>query len=102
MNDAALEAHYRAYIDCLNTRRLDRLDTFVHDELTYNGEPMTRAGYRALLEDDIAAIPDLVFDIDLLVVSGERVACRLEFDCTPEREWRGLGPSGRSIAFTEP
>jgi predicted ester cyclase len=101
MTDAELATHYRSYLDCLNTRRLDGLDAFVQDELTYNGNPMTRADYRALLEDDIAAIPDLVFDVGLLVVGGEQVACRLEFHCTPEREWRGLRPSGRSIAFAE-
>jgi predicted ester cyclase len=29
------------------------------------------------------------------------VACRLQFRCTPAREWRGLRPNGRSIAFAE-
>jgi predicted ester cyclase len=101
MTDAELEAHYRSYLDCLNTRLLGRLDAFVHDELTYNGNPMTRADYRALLEDDIAAIPDLSFDVDLLVVGGEQVACRLKFHCRPEREWRGLRPTGQRIAFAE-
>src|SRR5687768_17330272 len=101
MTAAELETHYRSYLDCLKTRRLDELDAFVQDDLTFNGNPMTRADYRALLEDDIAAIPDLVFGVDLLVVGGEQVACRLRFHCTPEREWRGLRPNGKSITFAE-
>ena len=101
MTAAELEAHYRSYLDCLNSRRLDDLDAFVHDELTYNGTPLTRAGYRALLEDDIAAIPDLFFGVDLLIAGRDQVACRIGFHCTPEREWRGLRPNGKPIAFAE-
>lgn len=50
MIEAELEAHYLRYISCLNDRRLEGLDEFVHEELTYNGEPETRADYRASLE----------------------------------------------------
>jgi hypothetical protein len=40
-----LESRYRAYLAALNERRLDDLVEHVHDELTYNGEPMTRRQY---------------------------------------------------------
>ena len=98
MTEVELEDHYRRYISCLNNRRLDELDEFVHEELTYNGEPETRTDYRAR---SVAAIPDLYFDVQLLVVGGDQVGCRLFFNCTPQSEWLGLQPNGKSISFAE-
>jgi hypothetical protein len=57
MTEAEFEAHYRRYISYLNNRRLDELDEFLYEELTYNGEPETRADYRARIAGDVAAIP---------------------------------------------
>jgi predicted ester cyclase len=101
MNDAALENHYRDYLRALNERRFDDLAGFVHDELTYNDEPMTRREYQDLIAADVAAVPDLTYVAGLLVVSGEQVACRLTFDCTPVAEFQGVAPTGRRIAFAE-
>ena len=78
-----LEARYHAYLAVLNERRLDDLVHFVHERLTYNDEEITGRGYRDMIAADIAAVPDLVFDPHLVVVSGDRVACRLVFRCTP-------------------
>jgi len=101
MTEAELEAHYRRYIGYLNDRRLDELDEFLHEELTYNGQPETRADYRERIAGDLAAIPDLYFDVQLIVVGGEQIACRLFFNCTPQSEWLGLRPNGGSISFAE-
>jgi predicted ester cyclase len=101
MTTAELEQRYRAYLAALNERRFEDLDQFVHDRLTYNDEPMTRRQYRDLIADDVAAVPDLVFDVGMLVVADYEVACRLMFDCTPEHEFLGFSPNGQRIAFTE-
>ena len=95
------EAHYRRYISYLNDRRVDELGEFVHEALTYNGEAMTRLDYQNLIARDIAAIPDLHFDVQLLVVDGDKIACRLSFECTPQREFLGFQPNGKSISFAE-
>ena len=83
MTDTELETRYRQYIRCLNERRLDELDHYVHDELRYNGLPETRAAYRNWLVEDIAAIPDLFFEVELLVTHDHQVGCRIFFRCTP-------------------
>ncbi len=101
MTEAEFEAHYRRYISYLNDRRLDELDEFLHEELTYNGEPETRADYRERIAGDVAAIPDLYFDVHLIVVCGDQIACRLFYNCTPQSEWLGLQPNGESISFAE-
>ena len=96
-----LEARYRAYLDALNERRLDDLVPFVQDELSYNGETMTRCQYQDLIAADITAIPDLFFDAQIVVASGDQVACRLVFDCTPQHEFLGFSPNGERLCFAE-
>jgi steroid delta-isomerase-like uncharacterized protein len=96
-----LEAVYRSYLAALNERRFDDLTEFVHDELTYNGSPLTRADYRDLLAADADAIPDLYYDARIVVASGDRVACRLLFECTPRRPFLGFTPNGKRLTFAE-
>jgi hypothetical protein len=57
LTNADLETRYRAYLDALNERRLDDLVHYVQDELSYNGETMTRRQYQDLIAADITAIP---------------------------------------------
>jgi predicted ester cyclase len=96
-----LEQVYRAYISALNDRRLDDLDTFVHDELVYNDKTITRQQYTRMIADAVHNIPDLYFDIDLCVAGDDLVACRLWFNCTPEHEFAGITPTGRRVRFAE-
>ena len=62
---------------------------------------MTRREYQELIAGDIAAIPDLVFDAHLVVASGDRVACRLVFDCTPQHDFLGFTANGERLVFAE-
>ena len=101
MMNADLEARYRTYLAALNERRLDDLVDYVQDELSYNGEAMTRRQYQDLIAADIAAIPDLSYDAHIIVVSGDQVACRLVFDCTPQHEFLGFSPNGERVCFAE-
>jgi predicted ester cyclase len=101
MTNADLETRYRAYLDALNGRRLDDLVHYVQDKLSYNGETMTRRQYQDMIAADITAIPDLVFDAQIVVVDGDQVACRLVFDCTPQHEFLGFSPNGTRVRFAE-
>ena len=101
MTEPELEALYHRYIDCLNERRFGELGEFVHERLTYNGESMTAIDYGNLIARHAAAIPDLHFHVKLLVADGSQVACRLVFNCTPQSEFLGLQPNGRTILFAE-
>jgi predicted ester cyclase len=96
-----LESVYRSYLAALNERRLDDLPGFVHDELTYNGAPMSRVQYRDLLATDIEAVPDLFYDAQIVVATDDRVACRLFFSCTPQRDFLGFTPNGKRLTFAE-
>lgn len=92
---------YRAYIACLNRQDWPKLDQFIHDEAHHNGRAMGVSGYREMLEKDFLEIPDLHFEIGLLIVEPNYVAARLQFNCTPVGNFLGLRVNGRKVAFTE-
>ncbi len=101
MEEGDLPGVYRDYLACLNNRQWDELGRFVADGVWYNGGRLGLKGYRAMLEADVDAIPDLRFTPEILISDGDVVACRLFFRCTPQREFLGFEPTGTQISFPE-
>ncbi|SNY96880.1 ester cyclase [Halomonas sp. hl-4] len=101
MNKRDLEATYRDYITCLNKQDWTNLGQFVHDDVHHNGKPLGLDGYRAMLEADYEQIPDLYFNIQLLIADPPHIACRLRFDVTPKGNFMGLPVNGRKVTFCE-
>ena len=101
MNKTELSDVYRDYIACLNKQDWPKLEQFVHDEVYYSGQRVGLSGYREMLERYFYEIPDLYFDIQLLICDPPYIASRLRFDCTPKGKFLGLDVSGRRISFTE-
>lgn len=101
MTSAELAKRYRDYVDCLNRQDWANLGNFVDAAVQHNGKALGFEGYRDMLEGDYRAIPDLRFNIDLLVAEPPHVACRLLFDCTPAGELFGLPVNGRRVRFAE-
>lgn len=96
-----LAAIYREYINCINKRDWKNLGLFVHHEVHHNGRYLGLEGYQAMLEQDYEQIPDLHFNIALLVAGQNDVACRLLFNVTPRAEFLELPVNGRKITFCE-
>jgi len=92
---------YRDYIACLNKQDWLKLEKFVHDDVYYNGRRIGISGYREMLERDFHEIPDLYFDVQLLISDPPHIASRLGFDCTPKGKFLGLHVSGKRVSFTE-
>ncbi|MGQ4274488.1 ester cyclase [Terrihabitans sp. B22-R8] len=101
MNALDLTKLYRDYIACLNRQIWDHLGRFVHGEVHHNGRPLGLAGYREMLEGNYRDIPDLSFNIELLVAEPPHVAARLMFDCTPKGTFLDLPVNGRKVRFAE-
>jgi len=101
MTPAELTDIYRDYLACLNRQDWPALGKFVHDEVVHNSQSFGLTGYRAMLERDFREIPDLRFDIELLISEPPRVAARLKFDCTPAGTFLGLAVNGRRVSFCE-
>jgi predicted ester cyclase len=92
---------YRNYIACLNRQDWPRLAQFVDDDVIRNGRRIGLSGYRDMLRRDFDDIPDLRFDIAMLVSDPPHVAARLSFDCAPRGMFLGLDVGGRRVSFTE-
>ena len=92
---------YRNYIACLNKQDWPKLEQFVHNEVYRNGQRIGILGYREMLEKDFDDIPDLYFDVQLLICDPPYIASRLKFDCTPRGTFLGLGVNGKRVSFTE-
>ena len=92
---------YRAYIACLNKQDWPQLGLFVHADASHNGKRFGLAGYRGMLERDFDEIPDLHFNIQLLVADPPFIASRLAFACTPKGTFLGLPVNGRTVSFAE-
>ncbi|GMO19065.1 ester cyclase [Bradyrhizobium sp. TM233] len=96
-----LAAIYHAYIACLNRQDWPALGQFVHDDVAHSARPLGLSGYRAMLEQDFREIPDLRFDIEMLLSDPPRIAARLRFDCAPVGTFLGLAVNGKRISFCE-
>ena len=101
MTNDELANIYRQYIACLNRQDWSKLGRFVHDDVSHNDRRIGLSGYRAMLERDYEEIPDLRFNIELLVAEPPYVASRLAFDCTPKGEFLGLQVNGKKVSFAE-
>jgi len=101
MTRAELCDVYRGYIACLNKQDWPNLGKFVHEDVHYNGKRIGLSGYREMLEGDFRAIPDLYFDIQLLMSEPPRIASRLRFDCTPKGMLFDLPVNGKKVQFAE-
>jgi predicted ester cyclase len=97
MSKGDLLAVYHDYLECLNERQWPRLGEFVADVLSYNGKRMSLGDYRAMLEADTYAIPDLQFRPEVLLANDQVVACRLFFRCTPRHPFLGFEPTGGRV-----
>ena len=101
MTKADIADLYRGYIACLNQQDWPNLQHFVADDARHNGRRIGLSGYRKMLERDFNEIPDLHFNIELLVADPPYIASRLAFDCTPRGKFLGLAVDGRKVSFAE-
>lgn len=101
MDKTDLQQIYRGYIACLNRQDWPLLGQFVADDVMYNDKRIGLPGYRDMLEKDFHEVPDLYFEIQLLVSEPPVIASRLRFDCTPRRTFLGLPVDGKKVSFTE-
>ncbi|MDR2394020.1 MAG: ester cyclase [Treponema sp.] len=101
MSKANLSDVYRSYIACLNQQDWSKLEQFVDNNVYYNNKQIGLSGYREMLERDFYEIPDLHFNIELLVSDRPYIASRLVFDCSPKEKFFGLDIKGKRVSFCE-
>ena len=92
--------YYSRYIDCLNSKRLERLEEFVNKKLI-NKKAIELKDYQEMLAQNFRDIPDLYFKIDLIVAGDNEVGSRLLFHCTPSGRFMDIPVNGRKVLFSE-
>ena len=101
MTQIALAKIYRDYIACLNRQDWPKLGQFVDDEAIHNGRQIGLSGYLEMLERDFSEIPDLHFNVRMLISEPPYIASRIGFDCAPKGRFLGLDINGRRVSFAE-
>ena len=101
MPDINLREFYERYIAALNARDFDVMGEFIQDEVTLNGEPGSRNDVLAVQKADVAAVPDLHWELQNLIIDGDRLAAQLINTGTPVKEWLGTTPTGASFEIVE-
>ena len=101
MPNANLHDFLERYVATLNTHEFRRLTEFMHDDLTVNGQPMTRDQVIAGLEGHIDAVPDLVWRVTASAIEGERMAACFLNKGTPAKTWFGSKPTGSPVEYSE-
>jgi steroid delta-isomerase-like uncharacterized protein len=101
MSEADLKSWYLQYVAALDGRRLDRMDQFIADEVVLNGHPGTRSDVVADMRSILDAVPDMHWEVQELLLDRDRIAVRAVNTGTPEKEWLGVPPTGRSFEIVE-
>lgn len=100
MNET-LTKRYLRYIECLNSQDWENLGLYVDEDVAYNGGRVGLEAYRQAREGEFRDIPDLHFNVQILVADERMVASRLNFEISPTGEFLGLPVNGRRISFSE-
>jgi predicted ester cyclase len=101
MSNPNLREFYDRYIAALNARDFDVMDQYIHDEVTLNGRPATRADILAVLRDEVASVPDLHWVLTNLIVDADRLGAQLINTGTPAKRFVGVDPTGASFEVVE-
>ncbi|MBB3675949.1 ester cyclase [Modestobacter versicolor] len=101
MADFDIHAFYTDYIAALNDRRFEDMDEFVADEVTLNGQRGTRSAVVADQRGIVDAVPDFHWEVQEILVDGDRAGVRLVNTGTPVKEWHGAPASGASFRIVE-
>jgi len=93
----------RYYEEVLNNRQLQALDELVDPNfLSYlpDGTGIGSEIYRQTIIGTLAAIPDLRVTIEDQIAEDDKVMTRWKAEGTPQVEFAGIKPNGKSITVT--
>jgi len=98
--EALVHAHMesevqRRFDETLSTFREPRYEIVPTGDVYAGAEPV-----RAMLEETLAGFPDFHFEKTRLYHADDAVFVETEFRGTHRGSWRGLPPTGRSVAYS--
>jgi predicted ester cyclase len=73
----------------------------VDEDVVHNGRGLGLSGYHEMLERDFDEIPDLYFNVQILISDPPYLESRIGFDCKPKGAFLGLHVNGKKVSFAE-
>jgi predicted ester cyclase len=67
----------------------------------FNGQSVTREALKQALAGRRLAFPDIQVTVDDQVAEGERVSTRRTWRATHKGAYRGVGPTGKPVTWTQ-
>jgi predicted ester cyclase len=86
------------YEECINTRNLDQLETFIAPDFTGARGERGPLEFRATIEAVLVGFPGVRFEIRDLFGEGDKVAIRWTFRAIHEGMFVGLSPSYADVS----
>lgn len=96
-----IRSFYLSYVDALNARAFDQMERFVHDEIAYGSQTYPRDAVASSLGAIVEAVPDFTWEVQEILVDGDRLAVRFLNSGTPVADWQGIAPTGASFTVAE-
>lgn len=101
MTNEELAAFYRRYNACCNEHRVEDLAEFVARDVAIDGTERGVDEYADELRSVVRAFPDYRWELRRLVVDAPWIAAHFTDTGTHRGEFRGVQPTGRSVAIPE-
>jgi predicted ester cyclase len=101
LTDSDIRSFYRSYIDVLNARAFDQMDRFIHDEIAFGMQTYPRDAVVGSLAAIVDAVPDFRWEVQNILVDGDRLGVSLVNTGTPVKDWNGIAPTGASFLVAE-
>jgi predicted ester cyclase len=98
---AELEAFYRDYLRTCNEHRFDDLAPYVAADVEVNGAVQGRVAYAAGLAAVVAAFPDYTWQLQHLLIDGDRIWAHFRDVGTHRGTYRGIAATGREVSTQE-
>lgn len=97
------KAVIRRLIDGLNQQDVAVLDEVCAPDFVFhdpnNPQVRSREDFKHWMTELYATFPDLRFSLEDVLAEGDRVVYRYTFRATHRGSWRGVSPTGKSIAI---
>jgi steroid delta-isomerase-like uncharacterized protein len=94
-------ATMRRMLELINAHDIDGFGDLVSDDFVEHEElmglPKTKEGVKQFFEMNIAAFPDLRFDVEDMITEGDKVVARMRMKGTNTGEMMGMPATGKSI-----
>lgn len=85
----------------MNERGFEFVDTIIAEDVSVNGQQSKREQVVESLKWLTDTVPDYLWNVDDLLVDGDRIAARLRDKGTPIKPFLGAEPTGATIEYIE-